>query len=55
MAKPDLLTGLGGRHHVADLDLAVADDHPVDQELHQRPPLRMSSGVQRGSRSLIRV
>ena len=26
------------RHHVADLDLAVGGDHPVDQELDQGPP-----------------
>jgi hypothetical protein len=39
MAKPDRLAGLGGRHHVADLDLAVGDDHPIDQQLDQGPPL----------------
>ena len=26
--------------HVADLHLAVGDDHPVDEQLHQQPPLR---------------
>jgi hypothetical protein len=25
---------------VADLHLAVGDDHPVDEQLHQQPPLR---------------
>ena len=34
---PDRLAGLGGRHHVADLDLAIGDDHPIDQEFHQSP------------------
>jgi DDE superfamily endonuclease len=28
------------RQHVADLHLAVGDDHPVDEQLHQQPPLR---------------
>jgi hypothetical protein len=39
MTKPDRLAGLGGRHHVADLDLAIGDDHPIDQQLDQGPPL----------------
>jgi hypothetical protein len=29
----------GGREHVADLDLAVGDDHPVDEQLGQQPAL----------------
>src|SRR6201989_1239902 len=32
MTKPDLLAGPVCRHHVADLHLAIADDHSVDQE-----------------------
>ena len=39
MTKPDLLAGPVRRHHVADLHLAIGDDHSVDQELHQGPPL----------------
>ena len=35
MTKPDFLAGPARRHHVSDLDLAVGDDHPVDQEFHQ--------------------
>src|SRR6266542_4622808 len=30
--------GCGGQR-VADLDLAVGHDHPVDEQLHQQPPL----------------
>ena len=29
----------GGRQHVADLDFAVGDDHTVDEQLRQLPPL----------------
>ena len=39
MTKPDLFAGPVRRHHVANLDLAVGDDHPVDQEFHQGPSL----------------
>src|SRR3712207_6181780 len=39
MTKPDLLAGTVRRHRVADLHLAVGDDHAVDQELHQEPSL----------------
>jgi hypothetical protein len=39
MTKADLLAGPVRRHHVADLRLAIGDDHSVDQELHQGPPL----------------
>jgi len=39
MTKADLLAGWSGRHHVADLDLAVGDDHPVDQEFDERTSL----------------
>ena len=39
MTKADLLAGPVRRHHVADLHLAIGDDHSVDQELHQGPPL----------------
>ena len=39
MTKPDLLAGSVRRHHVADLHLAIGDDHSVDQELDQGPSL----------------
>jgi SRSO17 transposase len=34
----------GGREHVADLNLAVGDDHPVDEQLGQLPPLLEGGG-----------
>jgi hypothetical protein len=37
MTEPDLFAAPGCRHHVADLDLAIGDDHPIDQEFHQSP------------------
>src|SRR5215217_200023 len=39
MTKTDLLARPVRRHHVADLDVAVGDDHAVDQEFDQGPPL----------------
>src|SRR3712207_7748339 len=39
MTKSDLLAGPVRRHHVADLHLAVGDDHAVDQEFDQGPSL----------------
>jgi len=42
--KTDLLARWSGRHHVADLDLAVGDDHPVDQEFDERT-LLLKRGV----------
>src|SRR5215210_8005975 len=39
ITKPDLLAGPVRRHHVADLHLAIGDDHAVDQEFHQEPSL----------------
>ena len=38
----------GGREHVADLDLAVGDDHAVDEQLGQQPPLLEGGGGQPG-------
>ena len=38
----------GGREHVADLDLAVGDDHAVDEQLGQLPPLLEGGGGQPG-------
>ena len=46
MTKADLLARPIRRHHVADLDLAVGDDHPVDQELDQGSPLLEGGLVQ---------
>jgi hypothetical protein len=37
-----------GREHVADLDLAVGDDHAVDEQLGQLPPLVEGGGGQPG-------
>ena len=39
MTKADLVAGPVWRHHVADLHLAVGDDHAVEQQLNQRPSL----------------
>ena len=38
----------GGREHVADLDLAVGDDHAVDEQLGQLPSLLEGGGGQPG-------
>ena len=38
----------GGREHVADLDVAVGDDHAVDEQLGQLPPLLEGGGGQPG-------
>jgi hypothetical protein len=46
MTKTDLLARPIRRHHVADLDLAVGNDHPVDQELDQGSPLLEGGLVQ---------
>ncbi len=39
MTKTDPLAKWSGRHHDADLDLTVGDDHPVDQEFDERTSL----------------
>jgi hypothetical protein len=36
----------GGREHVADLDLVVGDDHAVDEQFGQQPPLLEGNGSQ---------
>src|SRR3954453_4545650 len=46
MTKTGLLARPVRRHHVADLDVAIGDDHPVDQELDQGPPLLEGGLVQ---------
>jgi len=42
----------GGREHVADLGLAVGDDHPVDEQLGQLAPLGEGGGGQPGADGL---
>jgi len=42
----------GGREHVADLGLAVGDDHAVDEQLGQLPPLLEGGGGQAGADGL---
>ena len=42
----------GGREHVADLDLAVGDDHAVDEQLDQLAPLLEGGGGESGSDGL---
>src|SRR5205823_3671384 len=42
----------GGWEHVADLDLVVGDDHPVDEQLGQRPSLLEGGGGQPGADGL---
>src|SRR5829696_9886380 len=46
MTKTDLLARPVRRHHVANLDLAIGDDHSVDQELDQGSPLLEGGLVQ---------
>jgi hypothetical protein len=41
-----------GRQDVADLNLAVSDDHPVDEQLGQQPPLLERGGGQPGADGL---
>ena len=53
MVFPQLAKGAvrpvgGGREHVADLDLAVGDDHPVDEQFSQQPALLEGGGGQPG-------
>jgi hypothetical protein len=42
----------GGREHVADLDLAVGDDHAVDEQFSQQPALGEGGGGQPGADGL---
>ena len=42
----------GGGEHVADLDLAVGDDHPVDEQFGQQPALLEGGGGQPGADGL---
>jgi hypothetical protein len=41
-----------GREHVADLDLVVSDDHAVDEQLGQLPPLLEGGGGEPGADGL---
>jgi len=42
----------GGWQHVADLDVAVGDDHPVDEQFSQQPALLEGGGGQSGADGL---
>ena len=42
----------GDREHVADLDLVVGNDHPVDEQLGQLPPLLERGGGESGADGL---
>ena len=42
----------GGWEHVADLDLVVGDDHPVDEQFGQQPALLEGGGGQPGADGL---
>jgi hypothetical protein len=39
MTKADVLALGAGGQHVADLDLSIGDDHPVDEQQHELPVL----------------
>ncbi|HET8631023.1 MAG TPA: IS701 family transposase, partial [Thermomicrobiales bacterium] len=48
MTKAGLLAARAGRDHIADLDVAVGDHHPVDEELDELPlPLERGVGQAR--------
>jgi hypothetical protein len=46
MTKPHRLAAGAGRDHVADLDVLVGDDDPVDEQLDQLPSLVEGRGGQ---------
>jgi hypothetical protein len=46
LAKRAVRPVRGGWQDVADLDLALGDDYPVDEQLGQLPPLREGGGGQ---------
>ena len=48
LAKRAMRPAGGGREDVADLDFAVGDDHPVDEQLGQLPALLEGGGGQPG-------
>jgi hypothetical protein len=48
LAKRAVRSAGGGREHVADLDFAVGDDHAVDEQLSELPPLLEGGGGQPG-------
>lgn len=39
MTKADVFTARAGGNDVANLDLAIGDNHPINQQLHQLPLL----------------
>ncbi len=52
LTKGPMRASGGGWQHVADLDLVVGDDHPVDEQLHQLAPLFEGGGGESGSDGL---
>ena len=52
LAKRAVRPVRGRGEHVADLDLAVGDDHPVDEQLGQQPALGEGGGGQPGADGL---
>jgi hypothetical protein len=46
LAKRAVRPVRGEREHVADLDVAVGDDYPVDEQLGELPPLLEAGGGQ---------
>jgi len=52
LAKRAVRPSGGGRQDVADLDVAVGDDHAVDEQFGQLPPLLEAGGGQAGADGL---
>ena len=52
LAKGPVRAVGGGWQHVADLDLVVGDDHPVDEQLCQLPPLGEGGRCESGADGL---
>ena len=52
MTKPGVFAFWTGRDCVTDLNIFVCDDHPIDQQFHQLPPLLKRSLVQTGLHAL---
>ncbi len=52
LAKRAVRPIAGDREHVADLGFAVGDDHPVDEQLSELPPLVEGGGGQPGADGL---
>jgi hypothetical protein len=39
MTKTDMFAGRCSGNDIANLDIVFGDDHPINQEFHQLPPL----------------